>query len=354
MNRKILILAVVGILVTGGCLGGEISMGGESGVEDDNQSTEPTPADESVAGAVDGEVQFHHIDVGQGDATLIVTPSGETILIDTGDWRQDGQHVISYMESHDIDRIDHLVGTHPHADHIGGHAAVIAHFEDELDGIGAVYDSGVAHTSQTYENYLDAVEAYDVELFITEEGDQLPIEDDGVIATVHNPPAGDSGTDLHYNSIALAISVGEITYLTTGDTEADAEDRVVSEWGDEIESDIYHAGHHGSSTSSSEPFMNAVQPDFAIISSGFESQYGHPHDEVLELFAEMDIETYWTGIHGDIVFTTDGTSIDVTSTDDATTDPAEILELKPRDDDSERIGAMGHHFDISTPALAYP
>ncbi len=314
-RRGLAVVMVAGLLVLSGCIGG-------FGVSDGSEN-----ADSGDETDVDGELEVHHIDVGQADATLIVTPDGETILIDTGDWRQDGQGVIDYLESENIDRIDHLVATHAHADHIGGHAAVIEHFEEHGEGVGAAYDSGITHTSQTYERYLDAVEAYEIRLFEVSEGSTLPLEDDAVEATVRNPPE-DGGDGLHYNSVTLSVTFGDFTYLTTGDAERDAEQRMVDAHGDDLAADAYQAGHHGSSTSSTDPFLDRVDPDVAVISSALESQYGHPHDEVLESFADRDIVTYWTGVHGDIVLTTDGTDASVTAEYDEPTDPATLLERK--------------------------
>ncbi len=317
---------------------------GDTGATDDgdDEATDEgadTPPEDDGDGndtvAVDGEFELHHLDVGQADATLLVTPDGETILIDTGDWPQDGAEVISYLESEGIDRIDHLVATHAHADHIGGHAAVIEHFETEKDGIGNIYDSGISHDTATFENYLDAVDEHGHELLIVEEGDELPIEDDAVEALVVNPEEGDSGTDLHYNSVSLVIEFGDFQYLTTGDAETAAEERMADEWGDELDADVYHAGHHGSYTSSTATFLDAATPDITIISSGYESQFGHPHDEVLERFASNGIETYWTGVHGDIVVTTDGDEVTVETTDEFSTDPDDILDEKPTDNDDE-------------------
>jgi len=338
MRQTLLAVLVAGLVCTAGCAGVVDDLDTD-GIETDDAAPTDSGDDrgdrtdgESVA-AVDGELEIHHIDVGQADAALVITPAGETILVDSGDWRQDGTGVIEYLKAHDVDRIDHLVATHGHADHIGGHAAIIERYETELDGIGAAYDSGVAHTSQTYENYLDAIEAHDVELFAVERGDELPLADEAVAATLHNPPPGDSESDLHESSVALTVEFGDVTYLTTGDAERTAEQRMVEERGDGLDADVYQAGHHGSSTSSTPAFMDAVDPDVAVISSGFESQYGHPHDEVLERFAERGVETYWTGVHGDVVVRTDGNTTAVTTSEEATTDPAALLELKRGDDD---------------------
>ncbi|WP_425601090.1 lamin tail domain-containing protein [Halosolutus halophilus] len=284
------------------------------------------------ASTVEGELEIHHIDVGQGDSTLIVTPANETILIDSGDWRQDGSEVIAYLEAQGIDRIDHLVATHADADHIGGHAAVIEHFETNGEGVGAAYDSGVPSDSATYGNYLDAVDEYGVDLLIVESGDELPIEGD-VSAQVMHPPAGDTGSDVNKNSVVLAFEFGDFQYMMTGDVDTGVEQRLVDEWGSDLESDVYKAGHHGSSTSSSEAFVDAVGPETAIISSAYDSQYGHPSDEVLERFADRDIETYWTGVHGNIVVRTDGTSIDVDTSESFSTDAEDILAETPESDD---------------------
>ena len=346
MRRLLLVLGVALVVLLAGCAGvpagddlieedpTDEDVGGDDPADGDNDADTDDEAggDDETAPAVDGELELHHIDVGQADATLIITPADETILIDTGDWRQSGEEVIEYLEAHDIDRVDHLVSTHAHADHIGGHDEVIEWAETEGDGVGTAYDSGVAHTSQTYERYLDAVEQYNVELLTVEEGDELPIAGD-VTGLVLNPPAGDSGTDLHENSIALAIVFGEFQYVITGDAETAAEQRMVDDWSADLDADVYQAGHHGSSTSSTDPFLDAVAPEVAVISSAYDSQYGHPHDEVLTAFSERDIETYWTGVHGDIILSTDGNgSISITTTEDFSTDPDDLLDEKPTDD----------------------
>lgn len=330
MRRFLLIVTLAGMVLLAGCggLGESIEERPNPSIDDPSEgATEGEDVTGTDSFDVDGELQIHHIDVGQGDSTLIRTPDGETILIDTGDWQEGGRVVIEYLDAHDIERIDHLIATHAHADHIGGHAAIIDEFETNRGGIGAVYDPGIPHTSQTYENYLDAVETHDIDLFLVQEGDELPIEDDALSGLVVNPPA-DEGEDLNAHSVAIVFEFGEIRYLTTGDAEAETEARMLDAWADELDADVYQAGHHGSSTSSTPVFMDAVSPEVAVISSGFDSQYGHPHDETLEAFADRGIETYWTGVHGDVVITTDGTSFDVETAKAFSNDPAALLEAK--------------------------
>ena len=361
MRRVIVLGLVVLMLALAGCADGGLDDGTDTPLDTDT----PTPTDvedtetetstetPSTPTATDtqtetpdespadthGDLEIHHIDGGQADATLLITPDGETILIDSGDFRESGATVIEYLDAHDIDRIDHLIATHAHADHIGGHAAIIEHFEEDKDGIGAAYDSGVPHDTATYENYLDAIDEYDVQLLIVEEGDELPLDDETVRAPILNPLSEDErpdnmAYDLHYNSVTILFEFGDVRYLTTGDAEVDAEERMVADAGDALQADIYHAGHHGSSTSSTEAFMTEVQPETAIISSDFDSRFGHPHDEVLERFDDHGIETYWTGIHGDIVVTTDGTDTAFETTEEFSTDPSDIQDEKPTDEDA--------------------
>lgn len=371
MRRVLLIVLVAAILLIGGCAEsgdtGDNDPTTETGDDLDNTDTSDTEneegldtngeeepeADDSDSGdeatGVNGELEIHHIDVGQADATLVIEPSGETMLIDSGDWPQAGADVIEYLEDQNIDQIDHLVATHAHADHIGGHDEIIAHYETELDGIGTAYDSGTATTSQTYERYLDAIEEHDVELLIVEEGDQLEFGD--ASATIHNPPAEGSGSDIHYNSVAFVIEFGEFSYLTTGDAEADAEQRMVDEHGDQLDVDVYQAGHHGSSTSSTQPFMDQATPETVIISSAYDSQYGHPSEEVLEDYAERGIETYWTAVHGDVVLTTDGNGHELETEEEFSTDPEELLEEKPADDENAQEAVVQPVDVAATPVM---
>jgi competence protein ComEC len=335
MRGWVLLAVVVFLVASAGCLGAS------DGIGDDSGSDASTQTDNGATPS--GKLEVHHIDVGQADSTLVVTPGGETVLVDTGDWRADGERVIRYLEEHGIERIDHLVATHPHADHIGGHAAVIEHLEEEGDGIGAVYDSGQPHDTQTYENYLDAVDAYGHELLLVEEGDQLPLDSEAVEALVLNPPTDSNGGEFHDNSVALAVEFGDVRYLLTGDAEREAESWLSGEWSDQLDADVYQAGHHGSSTSSTGSFLDAVEPRVAVVSSGYDSQFGHPHDEVLERFAERGIETYWTGVHGDVVVTTDGTEVTVNPAESFSTDPMDLLAEKPTNGGVQQIAPAGEH-----------
>lgn len=312
MRRALLVVALAGILVVTG-FGGPLSMG------EDPSTVAPA-----------GELEIHHIDVGQGDATLLVGPDGETMLIDSGGFKDNGTEVLAYLDEQGIDRIDHLVTTHPHADHIGGHEAVIETYERERGGIGAIYDPGATHTTQTYGEYLDAVERHNVTLYQVQQGAAIPFGD-AVDASVLHPPKNATAAELNDESLALLIEFGKTGYLITGDSEAVAESRLVEEFGGQIDADIYQAGHHGSSTSSNREFLETADPDIAVVSSARDSPHSHPHNSTLRRFGELDIATYWTGAHGDTVITTNGNEVSVRTETDGPTDPTELLGMKPND-----------------------
>ena len=271
-----------------------------------------------------GEFEVHILDVGQADAAVIFGPEGETMVIDSGNWYHEGEPVIEFLEAHDVDRVDHLIATHAHADHIGGHAELIEHFEEEGDGIGAVYDNGVPATSNTYEEYMDTVEEYDVTLYEVQEGDEIQFA--GVYAPVFNPPAWYSGDDLHYSSVTVLLEYEDTSFLFTGDAEEPAETRMADEHGEDLAATVFHAGHHGSSTSSHHVLLDEVEPEATAISSAYDSQFGHPDDDVLDRFATYGICAYWTGTHGTTSFVSDGDEFTVYAQVDGTTDAAAIKD----------------------------
>ncbi|WP_435348651.1 lamin tail domain-containing protein [Haloarchaeobius sp. HRN-SO-5] len=323
LSRGGLVLLVACLVALAGCA----AVTDTTGTTPDSTSTATQPGTDVD---VNGTLEVHFINVGQSVSTLLVTPTGETILVDSGDWRDDGEYVIDYLQQVGVERLDHLVTSHADADHIGGHAAVIEYFETQGEGVGAVYDPGIASSSQTYARYLDAVETYDVPLYQTREGAQMPVS--GVDVSVLGPPqdlVGDG--DRNENSIVLRVTHGETSFLFTGDAEAEQESVLVDEYGARLQSTVFKAGHHGSSSSSGAPLLDAVQPRVAVISSAYDSQYGHPHEETLQRLASRSISTYWTAVHGHVVLTSDGTSVSVATQADATTTATELRAASPVD-----------------------
>jgi len=320
-------LLLAALVLLAGCAGGFPGGSDGSAVEPTNESP-PVASDEPTTATTNGTLEVHFINVRQSVSTLIISPSGETMLVDTGHYRDDGTHVLAYLQRHDIERIDHLVTSHADADHIGGHAAVIDYYETEADGIGTVYDPGIAASTQTYGAYLDAVAAHNVTLYETRAGDAIAFA--GVDVAVLGPPEPYlDGNDRNENSLVLQLTYGETSLVLTGDAEADQEGYLVSTYGERLNATILKTGHHGSASSSTPAFLDVTRPQIAVISSAYDSQYGHPHEEVLERLGDRSIPTYWTATHGDVVFTSDGQRVAVATQRNVTTAPTALRDAEP-------------------------
>jgi len=325
------------LLVVAGCTGAPL--GGD-----------PAGGDGDVSTPADGTLEVHFINVGQSVSMLVVGPTGETLLADTGDYEDEGEYVIDYLRDRGIDRIDYLVTSHADADHVGGHAAVIDYFETEADGVGAVYDPGIAASTRTYEEYLDAVERHDVTLYRTVAGDDIPLA--GADLRVLGPPEEPLASGKrNENSIVFRVAYGDTAFLFTGDAEEREEEYLVDRYGDDLGSTVLAAGHHGSATSTHDTLLDAVEPQAVVVSSAYDSQYGHPHEEVLDRLAARSITTYWTATHGDVVFVSDGRTATVRTQRAAPTDPRSLRDgasiapgadepLKPRESFDGDAGSL--------------
>ncbi|WP_251329469.1 lamin tail domain-containing protein [Haloplanus pelagicus] len=325
-SRAVILVVIV---VLAGCsgIGGDTGrLSTETATATGTQSATATTAPDASA-TPSGTLEIHVINVGQSVSTLLVAPSGETMLIDTGDFTDDGEYVLQYLQRHDIARIDHLVVSHNDADHIGGNAAIIDYYETHADGIGVIHDPGIAASTQTYNEYLDAVEAHDVRLVETREGDSLSFGGAAVGVQVLGPPDPylEDGAR-NENSIVLKFTFGSTSFLSTGDAEDDQEAYLVEQYGTHLRATVLKAGHHGSKTSTGGALLEAVQPETVVISSAYDSRYDHPNDETLGRLAERSIPTYWTATHGDIVVVSDGRGVSVRTQQAAPTDPLALRD----------------------------
>lgn len=364
-THRLVVAAVVILVVLAGCAS-PVGDSAGSGTTTDATTADPTTTDtsstETVSGPPDsgpnGTLEVHFINVGQSSSTLVVGPTGETLLVDTGDFTDDGTDVLAYLDRADVTRVDHLVTTHNDADHIGGHDAVITHYETQGDGVGAVYDPGIPASTATYDRYLDAVEEYDVPLFEVRADDVIPFE--GAEVRVLAPPEGYLGSgERNENSVVLLVTFGEARFLLTGDGEDAAEEYLVEEYGSTLRAPVLTAGHHGSRTSTSDQLLDASQPQVVVVSSAYDSRFGHPHEETLDRLAARSLRTYWTGTHGDIVVTTEGTTLTIATQRTAPTDPARLrsasaVEPGTTDPVEPRLTVDIDTGDTSTPTPGTP
>jgi competence protein ComEC len=247
------------------------------------------------------------IDVGQGNSILVILPNTKTLLIDGGE-REGYGKVLASLQEHGLSHIDVVVATHPHADHIGGLVDVIKNVN-----VGEVLDSGQVHTTQTFEDFLDAVETKQIPLKSVRQGESINL-DPTVKIDILNPPAhlldgADNEAEFNDNSVVLKLTYGQFSVLLTGDMEERNEARLVSENTTTLDADVLKAGHHGSRTSSSIPFLNAVTPEVVIISLGAGNMYGHPHREALDRISAAGTEhLFRTDIDGTITLIANGSS----------------------------------------------
>ena len=239
------------------------------------------------------------IDVGQGDSILVILPNTKTLLIDGGQREASGK-VLSTLQEYGLNHIDVVVATHPHADHIGGLIDVIKNVS-----IGQVLDSGHLHRGPFFENFLSAIETKQVPLKSVREGDSINL-DPTVKIEVLNPPANLT-KGVNNKSVVLRLEYGEFSALFTGDIEKASEARLVSRNATALDVDVLKASHHGDNSSSTLPFLNAVTPEFVVISLGV--GYGYPHNEALERISAAGTEhLFRTDVDGTITVTANACS----------------------------------------------
>lgn len=242
-------------------------------------------------------LEVHYIDVGQGSATLLKS-GRHAMLIDTGDSDQ-GTKIQLYLTKQGVENLDYLVLTHPDADHIGGAPVIITKF-----GIGQLFLSNYEKDNKTTQKGRDAMQYKGLTASDYQVGDTFAL---GNASFTILGPAKEYA-DSNNASIAFMVQNGNNRFLFTGDCEAEAEADLIAS-GADLSADVYLAGHHGSDTASSQAFMDAVSPMYAVISCGEGNSYGHPHAEVLNRFRSMGIQVFRTDEQGSVVAESDGTGI---------------------------------------------
>jgi competence protein ComEC len=250
---------------------------------------------------VAGKLQVHFIDVGQGDAALIITPDNKCIIIDAG--TNSSQDTLrAYLNSQQVTNIEYAVFTHPHEDHIGGADVVINSFNVK----NVILPDAQANT-RTYEDMLKAIDTNDVNMFIAAPDDEYVAGD---VSFVILAPQGSDFSELNNSSIVLKLQYGDTSFMFTGDAESNSEKAMLSMYNVSVfGSDVLKVGHHGSTSSTTVNFLNAVNPLYAVISCGKGNSYGHPHVETLDKLNAAGVTVLRTDELGTIVLLSDGYNI---------------------------------------------
>ena len=247
-------------------------------------------------------LKVNFLDVGQGDSTFAELPNGEVMLIDAGN-PGDGEQIVKTVKEKGYEKIDYLIATHPHSDHIGGMAEVVKGLE-----IGKVYMPKKTHTSKTFENLVNAISEKGLKITEAKAGVTV-LEENNLKITILSP-INSEYDDLNNYSAVVKIVYEETAFLFAADAEKKVEYELI-ESGADLKADVLKVGHHGSNTSSASIFINAVQPEYGVISCGEGNDYGHPHAKVLELLGENNVSILRTDKSGTIQITSDGTNVSV-------------------------------------------
>lgn len=254
---------------------------------------------ESYSYPTDDVLVSHFLDVGQADSSFIELPNKETILIDAGE-KKDSDKIIKYIKDLGYKKIDYVVATHPHADHIGGMKDIIDSFD-----IGDIYMPKVVATSKTYENLLLKIQEKGLKIHTGKSGVEI-INNDNLLVQILAPNK-DKYSSYNNYSIVLKITYKENVFLYMGDAEELSEGEITGN----IKSDVLKVGHHGSDTSSSREFISRVRPSYAIISVGENNNYNHPSSTTIKNLEKYTNNIYRTDLNGNILVTSDGKNITV-------------------------------------------
>lgn len=281
-KKKKIISSIIGIIV--------VLLAGYFGIDLTQDSKVPK----------DSELMISYMDVGQGDAAYIKV-NGNDILIDAGP-RSNSKELLEQLKAKNIDDFELVIATHPHEDHIGGMVDVFKEYE-----VKAFYSPKITHTTKTYENLVKAVKDEGLKTKELKGGMVIDLGE-GAKFEVFTPQKSEY-EELNDYSPIMKLSFGDTSYLFTGDAEKLAEEEALAKYKNSLDSDVIKFGHHGSSSSSSNVFIEAVSPKYGIISCAKDNKYGHPHRETLDIIKKYNIKTFRTDTDGEIILTSDGKSI---------------------------------------------
>lgn len=246
-------------------------------------------------------LKVHYLDVGQGDSIFIELPNNETMLIDAAESYQ-SENIINYLKNLNYQKIDYVIGTHPHTDHIGGLKDIINTFE-----IGKIYMPKVVSTTKTYESLLMAIKDKNLKINTAKAGTTI-IDTDALKINIL-APNNSTYTELNNYSVVTKITYGTTKFLFMGDAEKLSENEIK----ENVSADVIKIGHHGSNTSSSIDFIKKVNAKYGIISVGLNNKYNLPKEETITNWENSGTKIYLTSTNGTITAISDGTNIKIES-----------------------------------------
>jgi len=270
-------------------------------VEEENMVVAETTVEETTVEEVSkikGNIEVHFIDVGQADSILVKQGDNE-LLIDAGN-NGDGDLVVNYINNLGIEDLEYVIGTHPHEDHIGGLDDVINNIKVEN-----IIMPKTLSTTETYEDVINAISNKGLKVTSPKVGNTFKL---GEAECTILSPNDSEYKDLNNYSVALKIVYGDNKFVFMGDNEFLPEHEILGNDID-VSADVLKLGHHGSDTSTSENFLNKVNPEYAVISVGKDNKYGHPSNEILDRLESRNIEVFRTDSQGTIIATGDGRDI---------------------------------------------
>ena len=253
-------------------------------------------------------LRVNYIDVGQGDSIFIQLPNNETMLIDAGE-AYESDSVINYLNNLGIKKIDYVVGTHPHTDHIGGLEEVINTFD-----IGSIYMPRASSTSKTYLDLLTAISNKGLKVKTAKS--EVVVLDDDNLKLEFIAPNSDNYSELNNYSAVLKLTYLDNTFLFMGDAETLSENEVTCD----VEADVIKVGHHGSDSSSGIEFVKKVSPEYAIIMVGEGNSYNHPYQSIIDRYENVGAKVLRTDLDGNIVCDSDGKEVSCSGDKDSSSD----------------------------------
>ncbi len=300
MNKKV----ITGIIVAVVAIGGIALAGGVIGYDNLFDIILSLIGDESSDNSdKNSELTCYFYDVGQGDCEII-TNCGQTMLIDGGEW-ENAKNIIAFLQGKNITKLDYVVCTHPHSDHVGATAEILENFE-----VGELFLTDIPEedipTTFTYEHLLETIDVKNIK--VTYEDCNFKFGD----ADVSMWFPKNNYSSLNSYSIATKVVHGENSFLFTGDAEKD-EEKEMLESGFDVSAKVFKMGHHCSNTSNSKAFLEAVNPQYAFIELGKDNKYHHPHKQPLERISEyVGDNIYRTDENGTITCVSNGKDLTIT------------------------------------------